>query len=394
MPKKKVLLVFPEFFSKNPSSYRARRMIRSLSFFCEIILLCKAPRKQIRKMSWGFLVSVEKRIPQKGSLERKTFSLKSFTANKILSPDAGVRWNSKVLKSKEALGLFSECDFLISSSPPHSIHLLAKSLSKLYKMKWLMDLRDGWLDEPLKKTLFFLKGVEKKQEKSCLDSCSLVIVNNTHWKKSLLKRYPEFAPKTQVLMNAVEDPPKEFSPIFSDREKRYLLYSGSFRLSDSRRTAKRALDPLFRNLGRNFHLRILVIGRLHELDKKEISELNSSYESCGVESLEEVSRDRLRRYLKGASGLFLSSHSVCALPSKLFDYLSFDKPILGFCKKNSILDEFLQKLDGCWSTDPYGPDDSTILEFLKFSIENQAVRSLLPESFSESYFKEKLLSFL
>lgn len=398
--KESLLLIYPEVFAKNPGALRVRRMIRSLSHRYVLVLLTKGIKDSIRKMPWGTLLCTKgKGSSGLSSAKSGSFSFKAFkssVANKILTPDAGVWWNYKVMNKDSFVPFFKECSYVISTSPPHSVHLLAKSLSRKYKLNWLMDMRDGWLDEPLKETLFFLKPFEKIQEKSCYYRSSSILTNTPLWQARLLSRYPTLKQKTKVLINSTESRLVNScakGPFLEGRP--YLLYAGSFRMSDSRRKLKSIFKPLSFALQGSSLLRICLVGKMNDEDREELEQLKGSFpDYLQIEHYNEMSRTKLSRFLLGAAGFLLSSHSECALPSKFLDYLACRKPVLAFCSKGSSLDTFSQGLSHVYSVDLETPDVSVIKEFIFQSEKGFVSDSKGLEIFDEACFRENLLSFL
>lgn len=396
-----ILIIYPEALTRNPGSTRIQRMIRSLSPEKKIVLLTKGPKKEIKQTSWGFLLTTEQASSKnqeahtKKNIKKKLQSFKSKIANTFLCPDAGVWWTQKVLAEESFSFYFSLCNIVISSSPPNSVHLLALKLKKKYSLTWFMDMRDGWIDEPLKKTLFFLKPLEKKQEALCLKECDKIIANTNHWADKLVERFPFFKKKIKVIYNSIED---QISCLFEIKDKpqeKFLLHSGSFRVSDERRELQFVLKPLLESLKKNSLRKIIFIGKLNETDRKELSSYQKNPHGITLEALGEVSKETMAKHLREASGFFLSSHSYSALPSKFLDYLSSHKAILCFCEKDSSLDKISARISSCFSVDLKKPSIETIQLFLK------AIETPLPKRgkeelafLREETFKRELLSLL
>ncbi len=396
-----ILMIYPEALTRNPGSARIHRMIRSLSSEKKIILLTKGPKKEIKKTTWGFLLTTEQSSSkEKHGKSKKTVkqifqSIKSKIANTLLCPDAGVWWTQKVLAEESFSFYFSLCDIVLSSSPPNSVHLLALKLKKKYSLTWFMDMRDGWIDEPLKKTLFFLKPLEKRQEALCLRECDKIIANTDHWAAHLAKRFPSLKDKTKIIYNSIEAHLSSLCELESKSQEKFLLHSGSFRVSDERRELQYVLRPLLEALKKTSLKKIVFIGKLNDADKKELFSYQKNSYGITLEAPGEVPQETMAKYLKEASGFFLSSHSYSALPSKFLDYLSTDKAILCFCEKGSSLDEISRKISSCFSVNLQNPSTEIIQLFFK-TIETPIPKRQEKELifFRETTFKKELLSLL
>lgn len=403
--KKSVLLIYPEALTNNPGATRVNRMIRSFaSVDKKVVLLTKGTVQSITKTVWGTLLTTESQqevktkekknlLPTIDKTPSKLSSLKSLLANFFLCPDAGLWWCYKVMKVKEFESIFSGCHTVLSTSPPHSTHLLALSLAKKYDLKWVMDMRDGWLDEPLKQTVFFLKPLEKFQEKKCVNSCDLVLTNNSHWQNKLSSRFFNSRHKIKVLMNSMDDRSSYSYQMHGQNVEKYLLYTGSFRLSDKRRKVKFLLEPLIECLLKTPLRKILLLGNFNQEDLDEINSYQRLYKlQLKIEYLMQVPREQIYAYLVSASGLLLTSNSHCALPSKFFDYLSVGKPILSFCLRGSSLDRITKGLNFVCSTSINNPEKKIVQNFLDLVTKGTFKEPNL-SSFKERNFRHGLLKY-
>ena len=85
-------------------------------------------------------------------------------------PDADMRW---ALRTANAIELATREDerpnWIITSSPPESAHLAGALLKRRTGIRWMAELRDSWIDEPLREELrhsrarrFFERGIARK----------------------------------------------------------------------------------------------------------------------------------------------------------------------------------------------------------------------------------------
>ena len=78
--------------------------------------------------------------PQAGLLKRLALALSNF----IFVPDNKLLWLPFSWRTAHRLLAQENHRVLLSSGPPHSVHLLAYLLKKRYHVPWVADLRDGW----------------------------------------------------------------------------------------------------------------------------------------------------------------------------------------------------------------------------------------------------------
>lgn len=81
-------------------------------------------------------------------LSQKNLSFKKRVANfirlNLIIPDAKIGWKFSAIKEIEQIIKTEKPDVIFSSSPPPTVHLIAKRISKQYNIKWVADLRDPW----------------------------------------------------------------------------------------------------------------------------------------------------------------------------------------------------------------------------------------------------------
>ena len=101
-------------------------------------------------------------------------------------PDARVFW---VKPSVEFLKIYIEAhqiDTIITTGPPHSMHLIGLQLKKEMQLNWITDFRDPWTTIGYHKELKLSKWAAKKHksfEKEVLNTCDAVIVTSPTTKK-------------------------------------------------------------------------------------------------------------------------------------------------------------------------------------------------------------------
>lgn len=103
-----------------------------------------------------------------------------WTRGNLFIPDARVFWiNPSVRFLEKYLKNHPEIDTLITTGPPHSLHVIGRNLKRNNKkLKWVADFRDPWTDIDFYQDLLPGKWADKRQkalEKSCLQEADLVL---------------------------------------------------------------------------------------------------------------------------------------------------------------------------------------------------------------------------
>ncbi|MDT8415635.1 MAG: glycosyltransferase family 4 protein [Flavobacteriaceae bacterium] len=143
----------------------------------------------------GFLAKKQTQKISSGMISHKNPSLLEtlllFVRGNFFIPDARKSWVkpsvaflSKKLKAHPV-------DVIITSGPPHSLHLIGQSLKRTLGIRWLADFRDPWTDIGYHKKLRLLpfsKQKHLKMEQSVLDQADSILVTSKALQKLYQKR--------------------------------------------------------------------------------------------------------------------------------------------------------------------------------------------------------------
>jgi glycosyltransferase involved in cell wall biosynthesis len=271
----------------------------------------------------------------------------------LFNPDPTVVWARRVARHPLVLAHAKEVSFVLSSSPPESVHVASSALAQRLQADLIIDMRYGWLDEPLKpllKYFHFQRWREGQLETRILHTAKHIFVTSEIWKEMLERRLAFTRGKVTVLTNGY--PPDSLQidnvkPARSTSGRLALFYAGRFSGSRSTQSVKLLLVPLLSG-AETFRAKggIILQGRLESLDLQEVAELKSRFESKGwtLEVRSPVHREEMLRQLREMDGLLLLSASCAAIPSKLFEYLTARRPILAVAPKNSAVWRLLDPL--------------------------------------------------
>ena len=68
----------------------------------------------------------------------------SFVRGNFFIPDPKIFWVNSSVKVLDTYLKNHKVDVIISTGPPHSVHLIAKKLKEKHHLQWLADFRDPW----------------------------------------------------------------------------------------------------------------------------------------------------------------------------------------------------------------------------------------------------------
>ena len=233
------------------------------------------------------------------------------------------------LFSSSSLGLIEKekIDTIITSGPPHSLHLIGHGLKQHYKLNWLADFRDPWTSIGYQKKLKLTKASAQKHndlEKMVLTTADKLIVTSNSTKK-------EFQQLTDtpisVITNGYES---EYQGGANLDESFTIAHIGSLLTGRNPKNLWKVLSDLAReNTVFRTDLRLEFIGVVSQdvLDSIYRYELAPYLKLKGYISHAEA----LRRQQRAQVLLLVeidSEETIGIIPGKLFEYMAAKRPIL------------------------------------------------------------------
>lgn len=265
-----------------------------------------------------------------------------YVRGNFFIPDARVSW---VKPSVSYLGNYireNEIETVITTGPPHSLHLIGLGLKEKLNIKWIADFRDPWTSIVYHKELKLSEKSEKKHkelEHKVLNSADQIIVTSPSTKVE----FSEITTKPiEVVTNGYDVEQIKKQPL----DKKFsIAHIGSF-LSERNprilwKTLKEILkeNPDFKN---DFELKLIGIVSQEVLDTIKEFKLDSFVRNLGYLSHKEsVIEQRKSQVL-----LLIESDSEetkAILPGKLYEYMASHRPILAIANENSDIKEIIVK---------------------------------------------------
>ncbi len=277
-----------------------------------------------------------------------TERLSRWIRGNVFIPDARRFWIRPSVRYLREWLKEHPVDAIVSTGPPHSMHLIALKLKEELGISWLADFRDPWTNIDYYQDVLPGKRADRlhhELERRVITTADLVSVVSPTMQKEFEAVYNA---KIITLTNGFdEDDLHDAEPLPVDDSRFSIAHIGTM-------NASRKPDTLFKVIASlrddgilsesNFVLRL--IGRvdysIHQLAQQY------SLESL-VEFIPYLSHEEVIRYQKGASCLLLllnqSQNAKGILPGKFFEYMASKVPILCLGPLDSdaagILDETL-----------------------------------------------------
>lgn len=260
----------------------------------------------------------------------------------LLIPDPRVFWIRKASASALKLIESEGIETIITTGPPHSVHLVGRRIKRISGVKWLADFRDPWSKwDVLKKlnTSNLAMSVHRRLEKSVLhESDQAVTVSN---------RLATAFGGIEVLNNGISVP-KQLIEREPDEGSFTIGYFGM--LNELRNPSQLwlILDQLCReNPVFAKKLRIKIGGIVSESIKDELGMLEELKDR--VEFLGYLSHEAVQEAYLDCNILLLllnkTDNSEWILPVKFFEYLTAKRMILSLGKRASDLGDLMRGRD-------------------------------------------------
>ncbi|WP_177765406.1 glycosyltransferase family 4 protein [Flavobacterium sp. I3-2] len=242
-------------------------------------------------------------------------------------PDARVGWVKPSVSYLENYLIANPVDLIITTGPPHSLHLIGLELKKKLNCKWFADFRDPWTTIGYHKELKLTQASKEKHlqlEREVLNSANHILVTSPTTKKEFSKLTTK---SISVITNGYDVEYIEKRPMDS---KFSIAHIGSFLSDRNPRIFWKALSELIKenkDFRDDFELKL--IGKVSQEILDVISEFKlSDY----LNNLGYLSHNEALIQQKSSQVLLLveinSDETVGIIPGKLFEYMAAERPIL------------------------------------------------------------------
>lgn len=257
-------------------------------------------------------------------------------------PDARKFWIKSSAKYLKNYLKENKIDVLITTGPPHSMHLIGLQLKEQLGVKWIADFRDPWTEIDYFHQLPLTKTAIKKhhflEEKVLKNADAVIVVGD-----SMNQSYKLFNKNTFTITNG-------FDADISDENvaldsKFSLTHIG---LMNADRNPKMLWEVLSKIIDENedfkndFQLKL--IGKIDATVLRDISNFQLSN---NVQVIDYVSHNEVIEFQKKSQVLVLIVNNVpsakAIITGKIFEYLMAKRPILAIAPTNGDLQEIISK---------------------------------------------------
>ena len=276
---------------------------------------------------------------------KKSFMQKAalFIRGNLFIPDPRCLWIGPSVKFLKKYLEKNPVDIMISTGPPHSMHLIAMKVAKATGLPWIADFRDPWTRMFYFKHLPLTSWARRRHqvlEKKVLDSASAIVTVTRQLKD-------EFGSMTATPVHCITNgyDESDFEQLVEPDGFFNITHTGLFAADGNPETLWKVLrekcdaDEEFRRL-----LRIRLVGKTDREITESIIEygLAENLRNLGYQTHQTATREQM-----GASVLLLPQRKEpeyrAVLTGKIFEYMASGHPILGIgmteCAMSELLDE-------------------------------------------------------
>jgi len=293
------------------------------------------------KVNAGFIAESEKpKLKEKISV---------WVRGNFFIPDARKFWVKPSIRFLKRYLKEHPVDMIVTTGPPHSMHLIALGLKKHFSIPWVADFRDPWSEIDFYEQLYLTPLADKKhkrQELKVLTKADRVVAVGAIRAKDLEAISGR---DVEVITNGYDE--TDFSKGNEAIDDKFtIVHVGAMNRDRNHPLFWKVLGDLVKeNSSFSDALEVRLVGKVdysvhHLIEKNQLEN--------HVVKIEYLPHDQIAGVLKSAHLLYLPINNTpkpnSIIPGKIFEYLASGRPVLG--------------------TGPVGGDSAAILKKTKSGI--------------------------
>lgn len=251
----------------------------------------------------------------------------------LFIPDARKFWVKPSIKFLERVLKKEEIETIITTGPPHSVHLIGLGLKEKLGIRWISDFRDPWTTIGYHKKLKLTKASKKKHkqlENKVLNAADTIIVTSITTKT-------EFATITNQLIEVITNGYDVSTNNGEVLDTEFTIaHIGSLLTGRDPDNLWQALSELVEeNKEFKSHFKLQLVGVVSDDVLENITKhgLITNTEIVGY-----LSHEKAVAFQRKSQVLLLveinSEETKGIIPGKLFEYMAAGRPILGIGPEN------------------------------------------------------------
>ncbi|KAF2518654.1 glycosyltransferase family 4 protein [Flavobacterium salilacus subsp. salilacus] len=302
--------------------------------------------KIIEPYSWASIFSKNTKKISAGIIPDKkkqsfTQRLMLWIRGNLFIPDARVLWVKPSISYLSDYIQKNNIDTVITTGPPHSLHLIGLGLKKHHNIKWFADFRDPWTTIGYHKELKLSDNAAKKHkelEREVLNIADQVIVTSPTTKKEfqVITKQPITVITNGYDVEKVGKQPAD--------EKFTLAHIGSFLSERNPLVLWQSISELVNDnqeFKKAFQLKLIGAVSQEVLSTMTKFGLNRYVNNLGyishAEALVEQRKSQVLLLVE-----IDSPDTRCIIPGKLFEYMAAERPILAVGPEGADIESIIK----------------------------------------------------
>ena len=256
-------------------------------------------------------------------------------------PDARVFWVKPSVAYLKEFITTEGIDTIITTGPPHSLHLIGMALKNELELRWIADFRDPWTTIGYHKALRLSTYAERKHkmlESKVLRTADHIVVTS----KTTKKEFEALTPKPiTVITNGYDVEPVSKQTL---DEKFTLAHIGSLLSERNPRILWKCLKELIKenpDFRKDFQLKLIGAVSQEVLDAIAEFRLGKYLNTMGYVSHQQAVEEQRKSQV-----LLLieinSEETKSIIPGKLFEYMVSERPIIAMGPEDSDFEEIVR----------------------------------------------------
>lgn len=263
---------------------------------------------------------------ERGFLEKAAIWMRA----NLIVPDPRVFWVKPSVKFLADLVKSGQFQAVITTGPPHSMHLIGRDLKRKTGITWIADFRDPWSQWEFLDTLPMTSFIQKKHqelEQSVLKEANAVLTISPTFQQDLEKLARR---KIRLLTNGYDpaDIPLDFFPKKKESGKLHLVYSGIIDAIRNPVPLMEAMKDEFTESGETIEWTF--VGKVSDQVQNYVKA--DSWLSTRIHFAGYVFHQEVFGFYAKADALVLiltdTKNAKGNIPGKLFEYLATGIPVL------------------------------------------------------------------
>lgn len=282
----------------------------------------------------------------KGGKGKFTEKLSLFIRSNVFIPDPKCFWIRPSIRFLDRYLAENPIDAIISTGPPHSMHMIAKAVAKRRNIRWIADFRDPWTKMYTFKYMnntFLTNFLHKRMERNVVRSADAVVVVTNLMRDEFLELGPR---RIEVITNGYDA--SDFDNLSEKVEEKFTItYTGLFVKDRNPSVLWRILGEMIREVpGFGEDLTIRIIGHT---DNSVWQEISANALDNYLVNMDYMPHNEVVKWQQRARVLLLAGgqepEAKGILTGKFFEYLAARRPILSFGPIGGDMDVALKECE-------------------------------------------------